>query len=171
LILRNLDHAFDLPLTSVSAPKAYWIDNHTYSSTFIAFKPSQRLWDKASGPMLSVPADTYDMDIMNRLFHDTFEELPGTYGTLNSHWEDNNTPTWFTSGEHQRVKPTLDEDLRELFTRVHVLHFTAVGKPWMYDVEELWARRPEAYPILIEQWAFWRTSALQLCPSGIIDHV
>jgi hypothetical protein len=75
------------------------------------------------------------------------------------------------SGEGQSTKPTLNEDLRELFTRVHVIHFTAFGKPWIYDVAELLAKRPKAHPILIEQWAFWRTSALELCSSGIVNHV
>lgn len=170
LILKNLDQAFDLPLAEVSAPKAYWIDNRTYSSTMMTFRPSRRLWDDITTALQQIPSDKDDMDVVNDIFQDNIGELPATYGTLNSHWEDKNTPPWL-SIQDPNTEPNLDEVLRELFSRVHIVHFTAVGKPWMYDVARLMEMRPWAHPILVEQWASWRTSALQLCPSGIIDHV
>lgn len=177
LILRDLEPMFSLSTTTgILAPKAYWIDSHTYSSTFMVFRPSQTLRDVITEAVRNIPTDVYDMDVINDKFQDTLEELPGTYGTLNSHWKDNNIPAWFGSGEpfldgNQDPRPTLDEDLRKLFKKVHVLHFTAVGKPWMYNVASLKAMRPGAHPILAEQWAFWRASALHLCSSGTIDYV
>lgn len=171
LVLKDLDPVFGLAPAEVSAPKAYWIDDHTYSSTIISFRPSRRLWVKVSEAMQDVPPGTYDMDILNGIFGDTLEELPPTYGTLNSHWEDKNTPPWFLSEVKQASQSSLDQDLRELFARVDVLRFTAVGKPWMHDIAKLIAMRPDAHPTLVEQWASWRTSALQLCSSGLIDHV
>ena len=171
LILKDLDPAFDLPLGGILAPKAYWIDNETYSSTLMEFHPSHGLWKDVEEALQQVPADTYDMDIANHIFRDSLQELPPTYGTLNSHWEDNNVPLWMMSGEGQTTTLDVDDHLRELFSRVHVAHFTAVGKPWMYDVAELLQLRPNAHPLFVEQWACWRTRALQLCPHGIVDHV
>ena len=171
LILKNLDPAFELPLGGILAPKAYWIDNETYSSTLMEFHPSLELWKDVEEALQRVPADTYDMDIANHIFRASLEELPPTYGTLNSNWEDNNIPQWMMLGEEQITTPDVDESLRDLFSRVYIVHFTAVGKPWMYDVAGLMESRPNAHPILVEQWAYWRTQALQLCPRGIVDHV
>ena len=170
LILRDLDSVFELPGSAILAPKAYWIDDHTYSSTFMLFEPSFELWDAVSEAMQSILPDTYDMDLINDVLGETLEELPATYGTLNSHWEDNNIPHWFAPAEKQSPS-TIIEDLQELYAKVHVIHLTAVGKPWMYDVAELRELRPYAHPILVEQWGFWRASAKELCVSGIIDRV
>jgi hypothetical protein len=56
-----------------------------------------------------------------------------------------------------------------LFTLYHnatkVLHFSAVGKPWSYDVESVEVKKPNGHPVLLEQFRYWRQLAMEVCPS------
>jgi hypothetical protein len=66
--------------------------------------------------------------------------------------------------------PASDQDLEELYQEAEVIHFSAVGKPWSYTVDEVKTKRPGAHKILVEQWRAWRTMAMDICPAGTITH-
>ena len=59
------------------------------------------------------------------------------------------------------------EELHRLQDAAAVIHFTAQGKPWGRAVEAIRATRPDAHPLLAEQFQLWRDSASQVCPGGI----
>lgn len=170
LILRNLDHLFDKPPVDFLAPSAYWINDTYLSSTLMLIQPNQKLWDSVKSAMHHIPSHKYDIDLINDLFTGSHVQLPGTYATLSSHWEDLNTPRW---QEPRYPSGTIasDWDLHNLYNSAHVIHFTAVGKPWSYDVDTLLQMKPHAHNILVQQWERWRSLAFVLCPNGFIDHV
>lgn len=197
LILQSLDHVFDLPLVDLAAPRAYWLSQPAFmSSTFLLVQPNEHSWARVKREMDTVGRDVYDMDLVNKIFNSTALVLPGSYATLNSHWEDQNIPDWFRPSrqnavsnsaqpsDNQQVKigpkgnhtkaqeASIDTGLAELYyEQSHVLHFTAVGKPWSYDMEYPKGNHPKLHPLFHDQWRTWRTTAMEVCPNITFDHV
>lgn len=206
LIMKNLDHVFDLPETDLAAPRAYWLsDNTAISSTLLLILPDERSWARVKQTIDNIEHNIYDMDIVNGLFNETAILLPGSYATLNSHWEDWTVPNWYRStmisagdmsnlesgpvstndqnevmyleskhGEQREIgvaEDVMSEKLFDLHEQVYVLHYTAVGKPWSYDMKHLRSQHPRLHPAFLEQWKTWRTAAMVICPKGVIDHV
>ncbi|KPM44440.1 hypothetical protein AK830_g2069 [Neonectria ditissima] len=178
LILRSLDKVFDLPPADFYAPSAYWIDDSFLSSTIMLIQPNAELWTKIQQTVASLPPHQYDMDVVNALFGDDAPRLPGSYVALNNHWEDWTLPPWFESKSTAAPSPSpgpskraSDKDLEDLYVQTYVVHFTAMGKPWKYDVWSMNELKPNAHYILLRQWQEWRSTALAVCPSGFIDYV
>ena len=102
LILQPLDHLFSLPKTDIIAPRAYWTgDPAAVTSAMMLIQPSDRLWSKVEAAIDHLESYKYDMDIINDLFKNTAMILPGSYCTLNSHWELNELPNWWQGMEQQ----------------------------------------------------------------------
>lgn len=169
LILRNLDMIFDTQMTDFMAPTAYWISNDTITSTCMLIQPGKPMWDRVKAAAKSIKSDKYDMDLINDLFAERGDRLSERYVTLNSHWEDWNIPLWM--GPRSSNGTAIDQQLRALYDQAAIIHFTAAGKPWMHDTQALREQKPDAHPLMVEQWARWRSLALQNCPAGILDHV
>ncbi|KAG6186743.1 hypothetical protein E4U36_000437 [Claviceps purpurea] len=188
LILQNLDDLFDIrPAVQFMAPTAYWLSNRTISSTCMLIQPGAQVWDRVKTAAANMTSSEYDMDLMNRLFGDPEEtpvRLNSKFVTLNSHWEDWNLPAWFNNAtEHQG--PTWFEDaerqaakdratsleMHALHNQAAIVHFTAVGKPWSLATEDLRKRKPDAHPLLAQQWRTWRSLAMQECPAGTMSGV
>lgn len=170
LIIRNLDHLFNLPLVPFQAPNAYWISESFLSSTLMLIEPSDKLWSLIYYEIQDIPSDQYDMDIINKVFQGTSPLLPGAYSTLNSHWEDWNLPLW------SEIRSTSETsvsswDLYNLYLESYVIHFTAIGKPWSYDLASIKEKKPYAHKALVQQWERWRSIALVACPVGTLDRV
>ncbi len=55
--------------------------------------------------------------------------------------------------------------LEEVYCEVKVLHFTALGKPWNWEVEQVIEKRPDAYPLLAVQFGDWCQAAENVCPN------
>lgn len=81
-------------------------------------------------------------------------------------WIPTPTPTLL----HELLAPSalsqhpLYQPLIDFYDAPYVLHFSAVGKPWMYPVEEVIGEKSHAHPFLVEQWRTWRTEAKKYCP-------
>ncbi|KAF7555101.1 hypothetical protein G7Z17_g2447 [Cylindrodendrum hubeiense] len=178
LILKSLDHLFDLPPTDLAAPRAYWLDDSFLSSTLMLIQPTAKLWDQIKQTVATLPPHQYDMDIVNALFGDIAVRLPGSYIVLNTHWEDWSLPSWFepratASNVAAPVasQAASDQDMEDLLAQSYVLHFTAVGKPWTYDTWTVSELKPDVHQLLLRQWEEWRLIAMEVCPSGVIDHL
>lgn len=161
LILKNLDPLFDLPVVDIAAPLAYWLDGVSVATTLLVANLSDELWWIIDDAMQNIHKDEYDMDLVNRVLKKRLMVLPGRYCTLNSHWEALDVPRWF--GGSSQVTNATDEQLVELFKQAEVLHYTASGKPWLVDLEEVSRLRPNAHPLLIEQFRLWKEVANGFC--------
>ena len=102
IILQSLDHVFSLPAVDLVAPRAYWLGSFAFTSAFLLVGLSDRLWDRIDFALRTIKSDTFDMDLLNRLFGETAMILPGDYCTLNSHWEINDIPKWWQGSEPPR---------------------------------------------------------------------
>lgn len=58
--------------------------------------------------------------------------------------------------------------LVELYEYTPIIHFTALGKPWMYTMEEVVQQRQDAHPAFALQFDHWNTIAEQFCPEGYL---
>ena len=58
----------------------------------------------------------------------------------------------------------LSQELHRLQSFAAVIHFSAMGKPWSVTDDTLRQQRPDAHPLLGEQFRAWRTSAAEICP-------
>lgn len=58
-------------------------------------------------------------------------------------------------------------ELYRLQEAAAVIHFTAQGKPWTKSPSEVTTARLDAHPILAEQFAVWRETAMEVCPGGV----
>ncbi|KAK3669211.1 hypothetical protein LTR78_010908 [Recurvomyces mirabilis] len=61
----------------------------------------------------------------------------------------------------------LSIELDRLQDAAAVIHFSAVGKPWIKTHADIRMQRPDAHPLLAEQFALWREIAQEVCPGGI----
>ena len=61
----------------------------------------------------------------------------------------------------------LTDELYRLNEAASVIHFTALGKPWTHSAESVAFLRPDAHPVLAEQFELWRQTAADVCPGGI----
>ena len=102
MILQSLDHVFSLPAADLAAPRAYGQGTFGFTSAFLLVSLSDRLWDRIDRALQTISDNTFDMDILNRMFGETAMLLPGDYCTLNSHWETNTIPTWWQGSEPPR---------------------------------------------------------------------
>ncbi|KAH7307952.1 nucleotide-diphospho-sugar transferase [Stachybotrys elegans] len=175
LILHSPDSAFRLPSTPFTAAPAYWISNRTLTSACMLIEPSEALWQPMDAALTSIKPDKYDMDVINELYGDIEDPMPGNFLALNSHWEDKNVPAWFESDrdvafpEDATSRPADDYELEQLYKQTAIVHFTAVGKPWLASIGKVREERPEANRLLITQWAKWRVAASEICPRSVID--
>lgn len=60
------------------------------------------------------------------------------------------------------------QQLVELYEYTPIIHFTALGKPWMFSAEEVTQHRQDAHPAFAHQFNRWRTVAEQVCPEGYL---
>ncbi|KAK5674283.1 hypothetical protein LTS10_013021 [Elasticomyces elasticus] len=58
-------------------------------------------------------------------------------------------------------------ELYRLQDAAAVVHFTAQGKPWMKPPSLVRSSRPDAHPVLAEQFDVWRKTAEIVCPGGV----
>ncbi|KAJ0108960.1 hypothetical protein J7T55_005508 [Diaporthe amygdali] len=60
------------------------------------------------------------------------------------------------------------KQLVELYDYTSIIHFTALGKPWMYSAQDVTQLRERAHPGLAHQFGVWRDIAEQMCPEGYL---
>ena len=145
--LCSLDHLLSLPITApIAAPPAYWLPQPFWTSALLLARPSRASW-KRIAPHIRTARQTgvYDMDILNREFAREIESLPPTAFCLNSEWEDTSRPGYFIDPE-------------QAYRNVSVVHFSALGKPWMYSTSEAKRLKPNAHPLFFELWDRWRST-------------
>ncbi|KAF4463473.1 alphaN-acetylglucosamine transferase [Fusarium albosuccineum] len=181
LVLKNLDHLFDLPPADIYAPKAYWLSEGRFSSTLMLVQPKPEMWKDIQEMVPYLQPNQYEADVVNDIFAGEVVDLADSYVVLNDHWSEWSLPPWFTPGGSATEdaapasaipsqKPT-NQELDELSLQSHVIHFSAVGKPWTHDLWEVGELEFEAHEVLHLQWEEWRVRALTLCPAGVIDHL
>lgn len=56
------------------------------------------------------------------------------------------------------------QQLIQLHEYISIVHFTSLGKPWTYTVQEVIDERPDAHPLLAVQFGMWRKIAGEVCP-------
>jgi Glycosyl transferase family 8 len=145
--LKNLDDLISYPLSGpVSAPRAYWLEHRRWTTGMLLAQPSPSNWARITRHVATTaPDDHFDMDVINDEFADEIGTLPNTSFCLNSEWEVAGRPGHFA-------------DPDEAYTRVSVVHFTALGKPWMYSTDEVRKLRPHAHPAFYEMWDKWHAT-------------
>jgi hypothetical protein len=147
------DVSFDEPL---AAPAAYWLPQPFRTSLLLVVKPSGALWSRISRHFHSASENGYfDMEMINVEFANEIHTLPDAIVALNSEWEDIHRPSYFA-------------DPKEGYRKVWVVHFTALGKPWSYSVEQARRLRPDAHPVFHELWEKW-WAARTKAAGGITD--
>lgn len=57
-------------------------------------------------------------------------------------------------------------ELERLQDTAAVIHFSAVGKPWTFEANGVEQMKPDAHPLLAEQFKVWRDTAEEVCPGG-----
>lgn len=102
IILQSLDHVFSLPAADLAAPRAYWLGSSGFTSAFLLVSLSDRLWNRMDAALKGINDNTFDMDLLNKMFIETVMLLPGDYCTLNSEWETNTLPGWWQGSEPPR---------------------------------------------------------------------
>jgi hypothetical protein len=80
---------------------------------------------------------------------------------------DTDITTIETSINHMKTLPIYKE-LFELYKQVSVLHYTAMAKPWGTNAQMIDEGRPDAHPLLKEQFLTWRKVAKDICPSDLV---
>ncbi|KAI3390562.1 hypothetical protein diail_9197 [Diaporthe ilicicola] len=58
--------------------------------------------------------------------------------------------------------------LTELYEYTPIIHFTALGKPWMFSFQQVLQIRETAHPAFAHQFSTWMDIAEQACPDGYV---
>ena len=124
LLMKPIDHLFDLPTVSVAAPIANWENEMCVTSALMIITPSIEVWNTLIVPNLHKYVNRADMDLLNEVYEHRIGDnrilpemlvLPSKYLTLT---------TEFTYPEPYNNDEKLWKD-------VYVFHFSgAFGKPW-----------------------------------------
>jgi len=154
LVLENaLDELFDLPAdVHLAIPRCYWDDLGVVTSVLLVVKPSTELWTRIMKYYNENghPTHTkmYDMDLINKEFRDEKLVLPGTYGLLNTLWENR---------ELTHVPAFSNMSLNEVRSMAHFVHFSGpAGKPWQcVNPSNIKRIRPNAHPFFYEVFDTW----------------
>src|SRR5262249_39100555 len=119
-------------------PQPFW------TSAMLVVRPSAAEWLRVSRHFRSASSKAfYDMDIINYEFGREIHTLPAGMFCLNSEWENAHRPGFFG-------------DFAATYSKVSVVHFSALGKPWSYSLQDVRRLRPGAHPIFYELWDTWR---------------
>lgn len=143
--LKSLDSLFTIPFEGpIAAPAAYWLPQPFWTSALLVVRPSATDWQRIRRHFAFASEKCfYDMDIINSEFGSQIHTLPADVFCLNSEWEDIERPGYFG-------------DFDDTYSRVSVVHFSALGKPWSYSLKQVRRLRPRAHPIFYELWEMWR---------------
>jgi hypothetical protein len=149
--LKRLDDLFAFTFDEpVAAPSAYWMPQPYWCSGLLVVRPSVVNWGRVTRHFISASAGgIFDMEIINTEFGSEICTLPASVFCLNSEWEDAERPGFFGAFD-------------ETYSRVSVVHFTALGKPWFYSTDRVRRLRPKAHPIFYELWEAWRRTRDEL---------
>ncbi|TFK21951.1 nucleotide-diphospho-sugar transferase, partial [Coprinopsis marcescibilis] len=172
---RALHDLFRLELSpgvDIAAPTAYWFGSDSDTShnvpgyittALMLIQLSDELWEEVDAGMNAIQSGEYDMDLINRLFYTTkrIHVLPGSYCTLNSHWDGKDKsgpPSWMKNPS---------AGLEGLWnTEAVLIHYSSVGKPWDVTERQLAHSHKDADPQLPKMFKQWVGEAKGLCAPG-----
>ena len=60
-------------------------------------------------------------------------------------------------------------ELERLQEAAVVVHFYALGKPWVHTSESISTMRPDCHPLLADQFKIWRQTANDVCPGDLLS--
>ena len=129
IVLKNLDHLFDLPKTRLAIPRAWWLDdgvkNGWAASTLMVGTPSDATWDRVEQEILYPTKEkedqpSYDMEIINYAFRNEMVLLPPSYCVLSQSFETTEVPVW-SLRQHGR---TSEQQVKELRDETSIVHFS-----------------------------------------------
>ncbi|KAK3697193.1 hypothetical protein LTR37_017594 [Vermiconidia calcicola] len=63
---------------------------------------------------------------------------------------------------------SISKQLYQLQEFAPIIHFSALGKPWMLPKITVTLVRPDAHPLLAQQFEMWHETAAMVCPDGIL---
>ncbi|RDB24359.1 Glucose N-acetyltransferase 1 [Hypsizygus marmoreus] len=138
LVLKNLDHLFDLPKAPLILPCAYWLKETKFASNIMVIQPSKNLWVMVSDYLKTNPPDGFDMDIINHLFFDNITVLPHRGYTLL-------TGEFRSKDPHHRAYLGADNltwNPHDELAHTYYVHFSdwPLPKPWKNIQKEEWRR-------------------------------
>ncbi|KAL7753634.1 magnesium ion transporter [Sorochytrium milnesiophthora] len=154
LVLRSLDHLFELEPVELAIPRAYWFKHRVLTSLLMVVTPSEETFRRLSEKYIPdgkpLPG-MYDMDIINKEFGETAMELDIIYGMLDSVWAGNYTGL----GDLDSL----------LYERAYIAHFSANGKPWYYGrtTEDVKKIEPKAHHAFVDFRMRWWNLAAGVC--------
>jgi len=149
--LKSLDDLLSLPLDRpLAAPRAYWLTQPRWTSAMLLARPSLSTWACVLRHIRRTCLETnldgyFDMEILNNEFVDEIGTLPSTALRLNSEWELKSRPNYFP-------------DPIQAYSDTSVVHFSALGKPWMYSPDDVRRLRPNAYAAFYDSWERWHAA-------------
>ncbi|EFI28137.1 hypothetical protein CC1G_14164 [Coprinopsis cinerea okayama7 len=162
IIRKPLHHLFHLPEVEVAAPVAYWLENTEYTtSALMVISLSKRLSKEVTTALTTIRSKEYDMDLVNRLFYPSrMLVLPGSYCTLNSHWESSELPDWMQN-KTKGLQGLWEEESQ-------VIHFSAGGKPWNVNMRRMNRLREQGKVdgMFVKMVEDWREEADKTCVLG-----
>lgn len=158
IVLKNMDHLFDLPPHFLYAPRAYWLDQPFFGSALLVIEPDKnRLFEILYEHKLREHTEKkplYDMDILNSMFVDKVAILPPQYVILNGD---------FLTSESK----VIDMDIHHLADETYVLHFSeapngSYGKPWESSDRHVIATE-KSHPLYEKSFNIFWESQDRLC--------
>ncbi|KAK4506538.1 hypothetical protein PRZ48_000270 [Zasmidium cellare] len=141
-VLGNMDELFLTPSSPVAMPRAYWLENTTFSSQLMLVEPSQFEFDRILDAFNTRTAKDFDMEIMNDLYGRDCMVFPHRkYDLITGE---------FREKEHHKYLGSKEAiwDPQKVLDEAKFVHFSdwPLPKPWLPHSESLertW--RPECH--------------------------
>lgn len=122
-----MDELFLLPEAAVAMPRAYWLDDHSFSTQLVLFQPSKFEFNRILDAFSHRKVGEFDTEIINRLYAKDCMVIPHRrYELLTSE---------FRSEQHSRYLGSTEEkwDAQKVLDEAKFLHFSdwPFPKPWL----------------------------------------
>ncbi len=134
-ILNTMDELFFMPSHPVILSRAYWQDFPQLTSHIMLLEPSISSFSRLSNAISKASTDTYDMEIVNRVFGSSCLVLPHRkYALLTGEFR---YPA--RSPEHERYMGKEMWDAVEIYKEAKFVHFSddPFPKPWIEASDSL----------------------------------
>lgn len=141
-VMGNMDELFLAPSSPVAMPRAYWLENTTFSSQLMLVEPSEFEFSRILDAFAKRQSEDFDMEIVNSLYGNDCMVFPHRkYDLITGE---------FRETEHHKYLGSREEvwDPQKVLDEAKFVHFSdwPIPKPWLPHskaLEEVW--RPECH--------------------------
>lgn len=125
LVMKKMDHLFQLPAAPVAMTRAYWLDQPYYNTQLLVIQPDLSTFEALVAT--SKQLGGFDMDVLNFMYNSTCLTLPNEYNIVTGEFKRKEHSRFLGNGHGGSWDP------EKAVSEAYYVHFSdwPVRKPWL----------------------------------------